>query len=312
MRVTWILIAVAGLVAGYATPAPGCAAGCRRAAFAARPERRVSVGPTCCDAGAAPPLDEPPLPTAPPSDEAPATPSQPHRAGFVSIIGMPNVGKSTLMNKLIGERLSIMTAKAGTTRHRILGILNGDDYQLIYSDTPGIYSTPQYKLQEGMMAAVKGSLNDADLVLLVVDVFQETWEDEAILRQVESQACPLIVLVNKVDLVREGTPLPPATLARLGTEDELLARWRSRFPEASVLPVSADNGEGLDGLLSRVRACLPFHEPFFPKDQLTDRPERFFAGEMVREAIFEGYRQVQMRHLYTLLHHQYLGGLNRE
>jgi len=225
---------------------------------------------------------------------------------------MPNVGKSTLMNKLIGERLSIMTAKAGTTRHRILGILNGDDYQLIYSDTPGIYSTPQYKLQEGMMAAVKGSLNDADLVLLVVDVFQETWEDEAILRQVESQACPLIVLVNKVDLVREGTPLPPATLARLGTEDELLARWRSRFPEASVLPVSADNGEGLDGLLSRVRACLPFHEPFFPKDQLTDRPERFFAGEMVREAIFEGYRQVQMRHLYTLLHHQYLGGLNRE
>lgn len=215
----------------------------------------------------------------------------PHRAGFVSIIGMPNVGKSTLMNRLVGERLAIMTPKAGTTRHRILGILNGDDYQLIYSDTPGIYSEPQYKLQEGMMAAVRGSLNDADLVLLVLDVFQQGWEDEAILRQVEAQACPLIVLLNKVDLLRGGSPLPQETLRRLGTEEELLDSWQQRFPQASVLPVSAETGEGTEALLARVRACLPLHEPFFPKDQLTDRPERFFAAEMLREAIFTGYRQ---------------------
>mmetsp|Transcript_37924 Transcript_37924/g.126894 ORF Transcript_37924/g.126894 Transcript_37924/m.126894 type:complete len:295 (-) Transcript_37924:51-935(-) len=204
---------------------------------------------------------------------------------------MPNVGKSTLMNRLVGERLAIMTPKAGTTRHRILGILNGDDYQLIYSDTPGIYSEPQYKLQEGMMAAVRGSLNDADLVLLVLDVFQQGWEDEAILRQVEAQACPLIVLLNKVDLLRDGSPLPQETLRRLGTEHELLDSWQKRFPQASVLPVSAETGEGTEALLSRVRACLPPHEPFFPKDQLTDRPERFFAAEMLREAIFTGYRQ---------------------
>lgn len=120
---------------------------------------------------------------------------------------------------------------------------------------------------------------------------QESWDDEAILRQVESQACPLIVLLNKVDLLREGTPLPPATLARLGTEDELLEHWRRRFPEASVLPISAETGQGTDSLLARIRACLPVHAPFFPKDQLTDRPERFFAAEMVREAIFDGYRQ---------------------
>lgn len=120
---------------------------------------------------------------------------------------------------------------------------------------------------------------------------QDSWDDEAILRQVESQACPLIVLINKIDLVREDSPLPPATLSRLGTEEQLLDRWCKRFPEASVLPISAQSGEGTDGLLARIRACLPVHEPFFPKDQLTDRPERFFAAEMVREAIFDGYRQ---------------------
>jgi GTP-binding protein Era len=120
----------------------------------------LAASPSCCDNGL------------PAPEQGTSATAQPHRAGFVSIIGMPNVGKSTLMNKLVGERLSIMTPKAGTTRHRILGILNGDDYQLIYSDTPGIYSTPQYKLHEGMMAAVKGSLNDADVVLLLVDVFQ--------------------------------------------------------------------------------------------------------------------------------------------
>ncbi|EOD40529.1 hypothetical protein EMIHUDRAFT_422943 [Emiliania huxleyi CCMP1516] len=192
----------------------------------------------------------------------------PHRAGFVSIIGMPNVGKSTLMNRLVGERLAIMTPKAGTTRHRILGILNGDDYQLIYSDTPGIYSEPQCAAHSTT----------------------PTWCCSC-WTQVEAQACPLIVLLNKVDLLRDGSPLPQETLRRLGTEQELLDSWQQRFPQASVLPVSAETGEGTEALLARVRACLPLHEPFFPKDQLTDRPERFFAAEMLREAIFTGYRQ---------------------
>lgn len=193
--------------------------------------RRLRHEPHCCDTSR---VDTPTPPEQPPEAlEARAEAAgAAHRAGFVSIIGMPNVGKSTLMNTLVGERLSIITPKAGTTRHRILGILNGEDFQLVYSDTPGIYTIPQYKLQEGMMAAVRGSLNDADLVLLVVDVFQEGWDDEAILRQVEAQACPLLVLLNKVDLVRDGSPLPAETLARLGTEEEMLERWCAAAPPA--------------------------------------------------------------------------------
>mmetsp|Transcript_47236 Transcript_47236/g.100822 ORF Transcript_47236/g.100822 Transcript_47236/m.100822 type:complete len:352 (-) Transcript_47236:242-1297(-) len=212
-----------------------------------------------------------------------------HRAGFITIVGVPNVGKSTLMNELVGERLAIITAKAQTTRHRILGIVNGDDFQIIYSDTPGVV-LPQYKLHEGMMASVKGSLNDADAVLLVVDIFQEEFADEQILRQILRSPAPLIVVVNKVDLLHPDSPLSDARRTQLVGEEHILDRWRERFPGASVLPLSAKLGQGTQALLDRILAVLPEHEPFFPKDQLTDRPERFFASEMVREAIMTGYR----------------------
>ena len=213
-----------------------------------------------------------------------------HRAGFVSIVGYPNVGKSTLMNSLLDSKLAIATPKPGTTRHRILGIMNGPDYQLVYSDTPGLV-LPQYKLHQGMMAAVKGSLVDADVVLLTVDVFQNEFEDEAILRQINRLSAPLIVALNKVDMLKPGSKLSHSTRAQMMTQDERLDFWRQRFPGASVLPVSAYYNEGTDALLQRMLAFLPEHEPFFPKDQISDRPERFFAAEMVREAIFTAYRQ---------------------
>lgn len=215
--------------------------------------------------------------------------AQKHRAGFISIVGVPNVGKSTLLNALVGERLAIITSKAQTTRHRILGIVNGDDFQIVYSDTPGVV-LPQYKLHEGMMATVRGSLNSADAVLLTVDVFQDGFEHEAILRQIMRSPAALLVVVNKVDLLGPDSPLSEARRREVGTEEEVLARWRAKFPGASVLPVSALNSQGTSELLERLVALLPEHEPFFPKDQLTDRPERFFAAEMVREAIFNGYR----------------------
>ena len=282
----------------------------------------------------APPRAAPRLCATPAEAPAAAAPAPPHRAGFIAIVGMPNVGKSTLLNELVGERLAITTAKAQTTRHRILGIVNGDGFQVVYSDTPGVV-LPQYKLHEGMMATVKGSLTDADAVIFAVDVFQQDFADEAILRQIDRSPAPLIVAVNKVDLLRAGSPLSGARLAELGGEAAVLGRWRARFPGASVLAVAAARGEGMDALRQRILAVrplraqdarsaarlahlrrplrsvgalkrlplasqsarascapqvLPEHEPFFPKDQLTDRPERFFAGEMVREAIMTGYR----------------------
>ena len=228
----------------------------------------------------------------------PLAPMVPHRAGFVSIVGVPNVGKSTLMNALLGERLSIITSKAQTTRHRIMGILNGDDFQIVYSDTPGVL-IPQYKLQEGMMRFVQGSINDADVVIVVVDVFQAATFDEKLLRQLGSSTAAMLVLLNKVDLLpraggeeegedeREGDDAAEASVAdgseggrrqttnkALGTQEELVARWQREFPEASVLPVSARYGDGLGAVLERVTALLPVHPPFYPKDQLSDKPVR--------------------------------------
>ena len=222
-----------------------------------------------------------------------------HRAGFVSILGVPNVGKSTLMNAIVGERLSIATSKAQTTRHRILGLHNGVDeqdveYQIVYSDTPGVL-LPQYKLQEGMMNFVRTSIIDADVLLLVVDIFQEdiSLPDEKIMRQLRAASAALIVLVNKVDLLDED--LSPKTADRLraslGTSEEIQQRWKAEFPEATVLPVAARGGLGVDEVLRYVVALLPEHPPYFPKDQLTDKPERFFAAEMLREQIFESYSQ---------------------
>lgn len=238
----------------------------------------------------------------------PRAPSVPHRAGFVSIVGVPNVGKSTLMNALLGERLSIITSKAQTTRHRIMGILNGDDFQIVYSDTPGVL-IPQYKLQEGMMRFVQGSINDADVVIVVVDVFQQDTFDEKLLRQLGSSTAAMLVLLNKVDLLpradgedeveraggsadgsspdhRAGQgesgagDLPPrqTTNKALGTQEELVTRWQNEFPEASVLPISARYGDGLGAVLERVTALLPVHPPFYPKDQLSDKPVRPIAN----------------------------------
>jgi len=229
-----------------------------------------------------------------------AAPPPPHRAGFVSIVGVPNVGKSTLLNALLGERLSIATSKAQTTRHRILGIDNSDDHQIVFSDTPGVL-LPQYRLQEGMMAFVRSSLNDADVLLLVVDVFQQDFPDEKVLRQLRASPAALLVLVNKVDLldpeaaVDERRAAKAAErVAKLGTAEELLQRWRDEFPGATVLPLAArrgGDGGGVDAVRRHVLALLPEHPPFYPKEQLTDRPERFFAAEMLREAIFEHYSQ---------------------
>ena len=212
-----------------------------------------------------------------------------HRAGFVSILGIPNVGKSTLMNALVGEQLSIATSKPQTTRHRIMGILNGNDYQIVWSDTPGVL-LPQYKLQEGMMNFVLSSINDADVLILVVDIFQDAFPNEQILRQLRSSPAALLVLLNKVDLITDDAPNVEQRRAELGTTEQLQQRWATEFPDATVLPMSAKKGIGVDDVLRYVLALMPEHPPYFPKDELSDKPERFFASEFLREAIFEQYR----------------------
>ena len=240
--------------------------------------------------GAAGALSATPVPSATPI----------HRAGFVSIVGVPNVGKSTLFNALLGERLAIATSKAQTTRHRIFGIDNGEDHQIIWSDTPGVMEHPQYRLQEGMMAFVRSSLVDADVLLLVVDVFQEKFPDEQLLRQLRASPAALLVLLNKVDLLdadatgRDERHAAKAAerSARLGTTEQILQRWRDEFPDATVLPIAARRGgEAVEAVHKHLLALLPEHPPFSPKEQLTARPERFFAAEMLREAIFEHYSQ---------------------
>ena len=220
-----------------------------------------------------------------------------HRAGFVSILGVPNVGKSTLLNALMGEQLSIATSKAQTTRHRILGMVNGEDHQIVFSDTPGVL-LPQYKLQEGMMAFVRSSLIDADAVILVVDIFQDQFPDEKLLRQLRASPTALLVLLNKVDLLDAGDASDERRAAKaaerrakLGTPEALLQRWRDQFPGATVLPIAARSGEGVDEVMRLVLALLPEHPPYYDKEQLSDRPERFFAAEFLREAIFEHYSE---------------------
>lgn len=204
--------------------------------------------------------------------------SEDHKAGFVSIIGRPNVGKSTLMNQLVGERLSIITSKAQTTRHRIMGILNGKDYQIAYSDTPGMLK-PQYELHKSMMRFVHDSLEDADVVLFITDVFEKyTPEDEEVQLLKRTEA-PVIILVNKVDVAKEG---------QLEAAQNF---WKNQQVAEVILPISAlqglNIGEAFDAILERI----PQHPPFFPKDMLTDKPERFFAAEMVREKIFLNYKK---------------------
>ena len=199
------------------------------------------------------------------------------KAGFVSIVGKPNVGKSSLMNKLVGENVSIITAKAQTTRHRIMGILNGANYQIVYSDTPGILE-PKYYLQTAMMTSVKVSLQDADVILLVVEL-NDKFEDPH-LERFQKFTTPILLLLNKIDLAK-GSQVK-----------DKIDYWKKSLPNVlEVVPVSAKTGENVDTILDKVVGMLPQHPPFFPEDEFTDRTERFFASEIIREKIFLNYSE---------------------
>jgi GTP-binding protein Era len=201
-----------------------------------------------------------------------------HKSGFVNIIGHPNVGKSTLMNMLMGEKLSIITPKAQTTRHRILGIVNGDDYQIVYSDTPGIVR-PHYKLHESMMKFVHTALQDADVFIYMTEVGENSF-DEEVIHKIKESGKPLIFLVNKVDTISPE-------------EVEIKIKyWQEKFPDAKVLPISAKLNYNTGKITEEVLRLLPENEPYFPKDdELSDRPLRFFVSEMIREKIFMLYQQ---------------------
>lgn len=201
-----------------------------------------------------------------------------HRAGFVNIIGNPNVGKSTIMNALVGEKLSIITSKAQTTRHRIMGIVNGEDFQIVYSDTPGIIE-PRYKLQESMMSFVKIALTDADVILYVTDVKEDPEAGKEFRSRLKEAGIPLIVALNKIDLSNQEEL------------EKISLVLRHSFPESPVIPVSGLNKFNLNTLLSAILSKLPEGEPYFPKDQLTDRYERFFASEILREKILINYKK---------------------
>ena len=199
-----------------------------------------------------------------------------HKSGFVNIIGNPNVGKSTLMNALVGEKLSIITSKAQTTRHRIMGIVNGDDFQIVYSDTPGILK-PAYKLQESMMNFVQGAVDDADVILYVTDTVEQSDRSQSIIERINNSGIPTIVVINKIDLTT------PEQL------DILAAQWQQKIPQAVIIPVSAKEKVGMTGVLEAILQRLPEGEPFYPKDTLTDKTLRFFASEIIREKILLNY-----------------------
>lgn len=199
-----------------------------------------------------------------------------HKAGFVSIVGKPNVGKSTLMNKLVGENLSIITAKAQTTRHRIMGMLNGADFQIVYSDTPGILE-PKYALHEAMMNYVKVSLEDADVILLVVEWGEKF--DVAVYGRFNKVSVPILLLINKVDKVPKAG------------RETIVEYWKSHLPANQIIPVSALTGEGVEKILPSLLSLLPEHPAYFPKEELTNRSERFFASEIIREKILKNYSQ---------------------
>jgi GTP-binding protein Era len=201
-----------------------------------------------------------------------------HRSGFVNILGNPNVGKSTLMNALVGEKLSIITSKAQTTRHRIMGIVNGADFQIVYSDTPGIIR-PQYKLQEAMMTFVKVALTDADVILYVTDVKESPASEKEYTEKIKESGIPVIIAVNKIDLSDQDKL------------EKITSSWMASFPGSPVIPVSALKKFNLDTLLNAILSRLPEGEPFFPKDQLTDKYERFFASEILREKILMNYKK---------------------
>ena len=199
-----------------------------------------------------------------------------HKAGFVNIVGNPNVGKSTLMNQLVGERISIATFKAQTTRHRIMGIVNTDDMQIAFSDTPGVLK-PNYKMQEMMLAFSESALADADVLLYVTDVVENPEKNTDFLEKVRQMSIPVLLLINKIDQSDQKS---------LG---DIVAKWHSLLPAAEILPISAKNKFGVDMLLKRIKELLPESPAYFDKDQLTDKPARFFVSEIIREKILLYY-----------------------
>lgn len=201
-----------------------------------------------------------------------------HKSGFVNIVGNPNVGKSTLMNNLVGERLSIITSKAQTTRHRIFGIVNGEDFQIVYSDTPGVLK-PNYKLQESMLKFSRSALSDADVLLYVTDVFDQYEKNEDFISKVKENEAPLILVINKIDLINQEKL------------ELLVEKWKSLLPKAEIYPISALENFNVDVLLKRIKDLLPDGPPFFDKDQLTDKPARFFVTEIIREKILQNYEK---------------------
>ena len=200
-----------------------------------------------------------------------------HKAGFVNIVGNPNVGKSTLMNSLVGERISIITSKAQTTRHRIMGIVNTEDMQIVYSDTPGVL-VPNYKLQESMLNFSQSALLDADILLYVTDVVEAPAKNQSFLDKVARETVPVLVVINKVDLLKEQSVL-----------ETLVEEWKQLLPNAEIIPVSTQYKFNLDYLLKRIQELLPPSPPFFEKDALTDKPARFFVTEIIREKILQTY-----------------------
>lgn len=201
-----------------------------------------------------------------------------HRSGFVNIVGNPNVGKSTLMNLLVGERLSIITSKAQTTRHRIMGIVNGEDFQIVYSDTPGVLK-PNYRLQESMLNFSRSALVDADILLYVTDVIDSIEKNADFLEQVKQNTAKILLIINKIDLIDQK---------RL---EELIDTWQKVLPQAEIFPISAKERFNVDNLFQRIKDLLPECPPFFDKDQLTDKPARFFVDEIIREKILLNYEK---------------------
>jgi len=201
-----------------------------------------------------------------------------HKAGFVNIVGNPNVGKSTIMNALVGERLSIITSKSQTTRHRIMGIVNGKDFQIVYSDTPGVI-VPNSKLHESMLKFSKSALEDADIIIYVTDVFEKIDKNKDFIEKTIKTGIPIILLINKVDLSDQEKLI------------KFTEKWEEIMPDAYIIPTSATEKFNIDVLLKKIIEILPFSPPFFPKDQLTDKSERFFVSEIIREKILMNYKK---------------------
>ena len=213
------------------------------------------------------------LPSPTPAEEN--TPE--YKSGFVNIVGNPNVGKSTLMNDLVGERISIITSKAQTTRHRIMGIVNAPYYQIVFSDTPGVLK-PKYKMQEGMLAFSQGALTDADILLYVTDVVEDPTKNDDFLAKVAKEKIPVLLVINKIDLLKGQTEL-----------EAIVNRWRELLPSAEIFPTSAKEHFNVSELMKRIVELLPVGEPYFGKDALTDKPARFFVTEIIREKILLNY-----------------------